>query len=101
MRRLGSIRALTSTIDDAGRISPNSSPWTAVASAEREMSVRNIRVRTTSVSAKPASARARSMISKIARVWAARSPGWRDRPSGPASVVPATQQASPTTIARL
>ncbi len=29
------------------------------------------------------------------------SPGWSDAPSGPASVVPATQHESPTTIARL
>jgi hypothetical protein len=29
------------------------------------------------------------------------SPGWADLPSGPTSVVPATQHESPTTIARL
>ena len=36
------------------------------------------------------------MISSVARAWPAMSPGCRDRPSGPASVVPATQQQSPT-----
>ena len=65
------------------------------------MSVMNIRVRTTSSSAKPPSARARSMIAKTARAWPAMSPGCCDVPSGPASVVPATQHASPTTTARL
>ena len=40
-------------------------------------------------------------IARAARVWPERSPGWSDRPSGPASVVPATQQPSPTAIARL
>ena len=57
------------------------------------MSVTNIRVRTTSARPKPASARAASMIARTARVCPARSPGWSDRPSGPASVVPATQHA--------
>ena len=41
------------------------------------------------------------MISSVARAWPAMSPGWRDTPSGPRSVVPATQHASPTTTARL
>jgi hypothetical protein len=41
------------------------------------------------------------MISSAARAWAAASPGWRDRPSGPASVVPETWQVSPATMARL
>ena len=65
------------------------------------MSVTNIRVRTTSSSANPASASARSMIANAARAWAAASPGCSETPSGPASVVPATQHASPTTTARL
>ena len=41
------------------------------------------------------------MIPRTARVWAPASPGWREMPSGPASVVPATQHESPTAIARL
>ena len=65
------------------------------------MSVTNIRVRTTSAGANPASARARSMIAEGRPRLGGESPGWRDRPSGPASVVPATQHESPTTIARL
>ena len=60
----------------------------------------NIRVRTTSSSAKPASLRAPSMIASAARAWPAASPGWSDAPSGPASVVPLTKHASPTAIAR-
>ena len=59
-----------------------------------------IRVRTTSSSANPASPSAPSTIANAARAWAAASPGWSDAPSGPASVVPETQQASPTAIAR-
>ena len=93
--------APTSTSVAAGRISPKTAPWTARISSQRVMSVTNIRVRTTSARAKPASARAASMISRTARVWAPASPGWREMPSGPASVVPATQHESPTTIARL
>ena len=101
MSRVGSISALTSTIVAAGRMAPNTSAWTGVTSAARAMSVTNIRVRTTSARPKPASASAASMIARLARAWAAISPGWLDRPSGPASVVPATQHESPTTIARL
>jgi hypothetical protein len=41
------------------------------------------------------------MIVKTARAWPATSPGCCETPSGPASVVPATQHESPTTIARL
>ena len=59
-----------------------------------------IRVRTTSSRAKPASISAPSTIANAARAWAAASPGFRDSPSGPASVVPATKQASPTARAR-
>ena len=39
--------AATSTSVAAGRMSPNASPWTAVTSEARVMSVTNIRVRTT------------------------------------------------------
>ena len=38
---------------------------------------------------------------EAARAWAPASPGWSERPSGPASVVPDTQQAWSTTSARL
>ena len=41
------------------------------------------------------------ITANTAFAWPAMSSGWRERPSGPASVVPATQQSSPTTIARL
>ncbi|HEV8489991.1 MAG TPA: hypothetical protein VGQ58_09420 [Candidatus Limnocylindrales bacterium] len=92
----------TSTIVAAGRIAPKTSPWTRpIAADDAAMSTTNIRVRTTSASEKPPSSRARPTISKAARACAAASPGWRDRPSGPASVVPATQHESPTTTARL
>ena len=64
-------------------------------------SVTNIRVRTTSSKANPPSARARPMISSVARAWAAASPGGVETPSGPRSVVPATQHESPMTTARL
>jgi hypothetical protein len=37
----------------------------------------------------------------VSRAWAAASSGWSVVPSGPASVVPATQHESPTAIARL
>ena len=95
------MRALTSTIVAAGRTSRNTSPWTARTSADRLMSVTSIRVRTTSESPKPASARAPSMMASAARAWPEMSPGCSDRPSAPASVVPATQHELPTTIARL
>ena len=91
----------TPTSVAAGRIPPKIAPCTAVTSPAVAMSVTKMRVRTTSVRAKPASVRARSMIPSAARAWAAGSPGWSDRPSGPASVVPATQHESPTTMARL
>ena len=99
--RLGCIRPATATIVAAGRMSRNTSPWTAESASENAMSVTNIRVRTTSKSVNPPSISARSMISKIARAWPATSPGCSDAPSGPASVVPATQQLSPMTTARL
>jgi hypothetical protein len=85
----------------AGRMAPNSSPWTASTSAERDMSVTYIRVRTTSPSVKPASERAFSTMANAARAWPPGSAAWSERPSGPASVVPETQQLSPTTTARL
>ena len=99
--RVGSISALTMTIVAAGWIAPKTSPWTAMTSGQREMSVTNMRVRTTSSSVKPASPSAVAMMASVALAWAAMSPGCADRPSGPASVVPATQQPSPTTTARL
>ena len=97
----GSIRAATTTIDAAGRIAANRSPCAARTAGIEAGSVTYIRVRTTSARANPPSARARSMMSSAARACAPASPGWRDRPSGPASVVPDTQQPSPTTTARL
>ena len=92
-------RATTTSVD-AGRMSWNSSPWTAMTAAASAGSTMNIRVRTTSSSAKPASASAPSMIANTARAWPAASPGWRETPSGPASVVPLTKHASPTASAR-
>ncbi len=91
------MRARTTTSVDAGRIAPKTSPWTVATAAASAGSVTYSRVRTTSSSAKPAAPSARSMISRAARAWAAASPGWS--PLG--SVVPATQQPSPTTTARL
>ena len=41
------------------------------------------------------------VMARTARACPATSPEWRERPSGPASVVPDTQHVSPTTIARL
>ena len=86
---------------DAGRMVPNRAPWAASTGPTASGSVTNIRVRTTSVSANPASASAASMMSSAAAACAPASPGWRDRPSGPASVVPDTEHASPITTARL
>jgi hypothetical protein len=63
---LGASAAATATIVAAGRISRNTSPWTAESSSENAMSVTNIRVRTTSNSVNPPSISARSMIAKIA-----------------------------------
>ena len=73
----------TASIVAAGRISPKISPWTADRAAASAMSTTNIRVRTTSASVNPPSARARSMIAKTARAWPATSPGCCERPSGP------------------
>jgi hypothetical protein len=95
------MREATPTIVAAGRISPKMSPWTADTAADPAMSTTKILVRTTSCSENPPSPSARSMIAKIVRACAAMSPGCCEVPSGPASVVPATQQPSPTTIARL
>ena len=52
-------------------------------------------------SVKPASRERRSMIARRARAWAPRRRDGAIGPSGPASVVPLTQQVSPTTTARL
>jgi len=93
--------AATTNAVAAGRTSAKTSPCTAPTRATCAASVTYIRVRTTSSSPNPASTSAASMIPKIARAWAAGSPGWVERPSGPASVVPATQHASPAVIARL
>ena len=90
------MRALTTTSVAAGRIDPNTSPCTVATGMAWAGSVTYIRVRTTSSSPNPASPRARSMIARAARAWPAGSPGW----SVPGSVVPETQHASPTTVAR-
>ena len=72
----------------------------ATASAGRE-SVTNIRVRTTSARAEPGLAEGRLDDREGRPCLRGDSPGWVERPSAPASVVPATQQPSPTAIARL
>src|SRR5439155_25340096 len=97
----GSMSPATRTRVDAGRIVANSSPLTAATVAGSTPGTMYIRVRTTSAALKPASSSAATPIANAARAWAAASAGWRDRPSGPASVVPATQHESPTATARL
>ena len=91
----------TATSVEAGRMAPKTSPWTAMTAGASATSVTNIRVRTTSSTPNPPSARAVAMMSSVALAWPATSPGCRETPSGPRSVVPATQHASPTTTARL
>ena len=54
------MRALTSTIVAAGRMSPKTSPWTGDDLGDRAMSVTNIRVRTTSARLNPASLEGRA-----------------------------------------
>ena len=96
----GSISAATCTIVVAGRMSPKTSPCARPISSQREMSVTNIRVRTTSASVNPARSRACSIDRQACRVWAAASPGCATAPSTIA-VVPLTQAASPRTTTRL
>src|SRR5262245_13055484 len=57
-----SIRRRTSTIVAQGLISPKNSPWARPYSSQREMSVTNIRVLTTSFKLAPRAASARSML---------------------------------------
>ena len=82
----------TSTMVATGRMSPNTSACTAPTSRHREMSVTNMRVRTTSDSDAPASCSAVSMRRKASRAWAAMS--------SPAPVVPATAMYGPMRTAR-
>ena len=96
-----SISPRTSTSVAAGRTARNRMAVCLRTAGMSASCTMYIRVRTTSASSKPASARACSIVPNAARAWAPTSPGWRARPSGPASVVPETQHASPTTTARL
>ena len=94
------MRAPTSTSVAAGRISPKTSPWTAVTSSQRDVGhehpgAHDVRQGEAGLGQRALDDRERGpgLGGGVARV---------ARPAvGPASVVPATQHESPTTIARL
>src|SRR3954447_6876500 len=96
----GSISAATCTIEVAGRMSPKTSPWARPISSQREMSVTNIRVRTTSARGKPARSRDSRIVASACRVCAPASPGCTTAPST-TDVVPLTHAVSPRTTTRL
>ena len=100
--RDGSMSALTTTSVAAGRISPKTSPWTATTSA-RPTDVGHEHPGPDDVGEAEAGLGQRPLddLERWPAPAPATSPGWRDRPSGPASVVPATQHESPMTSARL
>ena len=99
-RCAGSIRRDTSTIVDAGRISLKISPCARPTSCQCEMSLRKIRVRTTSLNDPPAASRALPTIAKMALVCPYGSPGDKTLPSFAVAVVPATEMWLPTRTAR-
>jgi hypothetical protein len=84
----------------AGRTLPNTSPCTAATAGQSSMRVRKTRVRTTSASEAPASARAAPMMSRQRRAWPAGSPGAAVPPSTAIGAVPATVTNGPTRTAR-
>src|SRR5258707_13174178 len=96
----GSIRRLTSTMLVAGRMVPQNSPWTRPTSSQREMSVTNMRVRTTSFSDAPARSSARSTLRRVCTAWARMSPAPTTRPLSSVAVVPETLTTLPTRTAR-
>ena len=95
----GSSRAATTTIVAAGAASPKATAWARPTSSASLASVRNMRVRTTSVAAAPASARAVVMISRHRAAWTPASSG--QLPSGHTGAVPDTTTRLPTRTARL
>src|SRR2546426_502459 len=89
-RTCGSINRLTWSKVAAGRICWKNSACARPTFSQSSMFVTNMRVRITSSSWAPASARAASIVRKMWTAWPYASPGATTFPSGSVAVVPAT-----------
>ena len=96
----GSISAATWIMLVAGRTSPNAARWASPISGQREMSVTNIRVRTTSGRPAPSRSSAAPMFAIAWVVCSLASPSCTTSPCR-TDVLPVTKMKSPAATALL